>query len=286
MERILFDRLEKISEFEVDIRRVHEKSSNISMLRLKEGESLRLEKSDFQSHLAVLEGSVEMKVENKVEIFRTGCLVSVLPGLDPLLTALENSRILMIKDDPLWILRSRRSVRKYAKIDVPKKIVEKIISNSVLAPSAGNLQPWRIYAISDPEKKRKLAEASYGQEHVEEAPWNLVITAVPEESAREYGKRGRELYSIQDTAALATYITLSAKAFNLDTCWVGAFKENEVWRIIGSPEGEIPVAIITLGYGEESPEIPARKPISEILKFLERRGKVETGSGQKADADR
>ena len=268
MRRIIFEELKKVSGFEVDVRRVHEKSANILMFRLSKDERQSLGKGEFQVHIAVLEGSVEMRVEGRSEVFKSGCLASVLPDLEIELLALEDSRILVIKDDPLWVLRERRSVRKFSKVDVPRELVEKIVKHSTLAPSAGNVQPWRVYAVKDESVKRELAKASYDQEHVEKASWVLVVTASPKESAEEYGERGEKLYSIQDTASFVTYLTLVAKAFNLDTCWVGAFKDEEVWRIIGSPEGEVPVAIVPLGYGEESPEVPPRKGLDKILRFL------------------
>ena len=268
MERIRFENLERLSGFDVDLRPVYRKSSDISMLSLKSGEEYSQKKCDFQIHVAFLSGEVEMSFENRVEKFKTGCLVSILPSREVKMRALEDSRILIIRDDPLWVLRERRSVRKFSKIPVPKRSIEKIVEISLLAPSAGNLQPWKIYAIADQRKKDDLARASYDQEHVSQAPWVLVVTAVPSVSESEYGERGRKLYSIQDTAALVTYITLAAKAYNLDTCWVGAFKDEEVWRIIGSPEGEVPVAIVPIGYGEESPEIPDRKPLKEVLEFI------------------
>ena len=268
MKRISFEDLEKLSDFEVDARRVHGKSANITIIKLKEKEELDLEPCDFQIHIAVLDGAVSMISSEKAESFKTGCLASILPGIKVKFKALVDSRLLIIKDDPLWVLRERRSVRKFSKAPVSKETIVKIVKESLMAPSGGNLQPWRIYAISDEEKKKALERASYGQEHVSQAPWVLVVTAVPSESGKEYGERGEKLYSIQDTASLTTYIMLVAKAYGLDTCWVGAFKDEEVWKVIGSPEGEVPVSIIPIGYGAEKPEPPERKPVESVLKFL------------------
>ncbi len=266
MKRIVFETLKKLSGFDVDVRSVHQKSSNISLVNLNEGEGIELEKCDFNVHVMVMSGEVEMISGEIQDVFKGGCLASILPEQKVYITARKKSRIVIVKDDPLWVLRERRSVRKFSNAPVSKEVVEKILDFSRLAPSGGNLQPWRFYITSDGEKKKKLAQASYGQEHVFQAPWVVVITAVPEESGKEYGERGRALYSIQDTAALATYVMLTAKAFNIDTCWVGAFDEEKVREIVGIPESERPVVIIPMGYGEETPEVPERKPLKEILR--------------------
>lgn len=266
MKRVDIERLGRISGFDVDIRAVHQRSSNISLLRLKRREAVEMESWDFDVHLMVLAGEIEVTSGESEEVFKTGCLVSILPGQSFRIKAIEDSRVVIVRDDPLWALRERRSVRKYAEIPVPKEIIEKIVDFSRLAPSGGNLQPWRVYITSSEEKKRALAEASFGQEHVAEAPWVIVIAAVPKESGKEYGRRGEELYSIQDTASLALYIMLTAKAYGLDTCWVGAFDEEEVRKIVGMRDDERPVVLIPVGYADESPEVPERKPLRVILK--------------------
>jgi nitroreductase len=266
MKRVVFETLKKISGFDVDIRSVHQKSSNISLMNLNKGESVDFDECDFNIHIMVMSGEVEMISGEIQDVFKAECLASILPGQKVHIAAKEKSRVVIVRDDPLWVLRERRSVRKFAKIPIPKEVILKILDFSRLSPSGGNVQPWRLYMTSDEEKKKELAKASYGQDHVAEAPWVVVISAVPEESEMEYGERGKSLYSIQDTAALATYIMLTAKAYNLDTCWVGAFDEEEVRKIVGIPENERPVVIIPIGYGEEAPDVPERKPLSSILK--------------------
>ncbi len=268
MQKISFDKLTKLSEFDVDLREVHKKSSNLFMLNLKEGESFIIEKWDFQIHVAILKGSAKAFFENKEETLKQGCLASILPDVTVKFEAVENLRMLIIKDNPVWILLERRSIRKFSSKPVPKEIIEKIFEVARFAPNAGNMQPWRVYVTKKNEVKKDLYNASFKQEHILEAPWVAVITTVPEESAAKYKERGRNLYAIQDASAFATYVTLSAKAYGIDSCWIGDFNEDRVWKAIGSPEGQRPVAIIALGYGEENPETPYRKSLNRFLRFI------------------
>jgi nitroreductase len=98
--------------------------------------------------------------------------------------------------------------------------------------------------VQDEKKKRELALASLAQSFVAEAPIVLVFCADPEASGKKYGKRGRSLYSIQDATIAASYAQLAATALGLASCWVGAFDDEEVLKVLGNPEGLFPVAII------------------------------------------
>jgi len=268
MQKISFEKLKKLSEFGADLREVHKESSNIFILDLKKGEAFNIKNWDFLVHIAVLKGSARASFENKEETLKQGCLASILPDTTVKIDAVEDLRMLMIKDNPLWILLERRSVRKFSSKPVPREIIEKIFEVARFAPSAGNIQPWRVYVTNREEVKEELYNASFRQEHLLEASWIAVITAVPEESAGKYEERGRNLYALQDASAFTTYALLSAKAYGIDSCWIGDFDEDRVWKIIGSPEGQRPVAIIALGYGEENPEAPYRKSLNRFLSFI------------------
>jgi nitroreductase len=67
--------------------------------------------------------------------------------------------------------------------------------------------------------------------------------------------RGRELYCIQDSAASVEHILLLAVDNKLGACWVSAFDEIEVSKILNLPSYIRPVAIIPIGHpiGKEEP---------------------------------
>jgi nitroreductase len=75
-----------------------------------------------------------------------------------------------------------------------------------------------------------------------------------------YGRRGVELYSIQDVAVSVMEMMLVAVENGLGTCWVGAFQEAEVSKILNLPENLRPVAIIPVGYPERTPNRPRGFP--------------------------
>jgi len=119
--------------------------------------------------------------------------------------------------------------------------------------------------VQDENKKRELALASFAQSFVAEAPVVLVFCANPGRSEKRYGKRGKNLYCIQDATIAAAYAQLAAVDLGLGSCWVGAFDEKEVLRILGNPEGLIPVAIIPIGYPAEQPPSTGRRKLEDIV---------------------
>ena len=162
-------------------------------------------------------------------------------------------------------IKKRRSIRAFKNIDVSDEIVEKLIDAARWAPSAGNIQPWEFIVVRNLDAKRRLAEAALNQTFIEEAPVVIVVCADYQRSARGYGSRGATLYCIQDTAAAIQNIHLAAIALGLGTCWIGAFREEPVKKLLGIPDGVRPVAIIPVGYPAEQPAPRPRRPLNEII---------------------
>jgi len=166
--------------------------------------------------------------------------------------------------DFLDVLRQRRSVRSYKPEPVEEGKLRSVFEAANMAPSAGNLQAYQVRVVRDQAKRNKLAEAAYGQRFVAEAPVSLVFCADPERSAEKYGKRGSELYSVQDATIAGTFAMLAAVNLGLATVWVGDFDEKKVQDVLGVASIR-PVAIFTLGYAAEQPQPSPRRELEEIF---------------------
>lgn len=163
-------------------------------------------------------------------------------------------------------IKKRRSIRAYQTKDLPEKVVEKLIEVASYAPSAGNIQPWNFVIIRKAKVIMKLAQAAQ-QGFIEEAPLVIVICANEKRAEMGYGLRGKGLYCIQDTAAATQNILLTAYSLGLGTCWVGAFDEDQARKAVNAPKEMRPVAIIPVGYPNESPTQRNRRPISQIIHY-------------------
>ena len=165
-------------------------------------------------------------------------------------------------------LQGRRSIRTF----LPKQIewwkLAEILDAARYAPSAGNLQNWNFIIVEDLERKKALAEISIKQYWMTDATL-IIIYSKMDMIKQYYGVRGEMLYSIQNCAACIQNMLLRAYDLNLGSCWISAFDEDAVKRIL-KITGEIRVqAILCVGYTEEKAEIPPRYELRDLCYFEE-----------------
>jgi len=173
--------------------------------------------------------------------------------------------------DVFECIKKRRSIRSYKRDPVPDDDLKKILEAGIWAPSAGNRQSWEFIIVKDRQRKVDLSYAAYEQDFIVRADTVIVVCANTERSARRYGNRGRTLYAIQDATIATQNMLLAATALGYGTCWIGAFNEEQVKKILKIPEGIRPIAIVPVGVPNESPEPPPRTPI-EVVTHVEQFG--------------
>jgi len=177
----------------------------------------------------------------------------------------------MLNMEVFECINTRRSIRKYLDTSVEWDKVGTILDAGRLAPNSGNIQDYNFIVVQDEEKRKTIAEASLRQHWMSKAPVHIIVCADLKKSERFYGVRGNRLYSIQNCAAAIENMLLTAHSLGLGTCWVGAFDENVVSRVLNIPDYVRPQAIITIGYSDEKPKIPQRFPLTTVT-FLEKYG--------------
>jgi len=168
--------------------------------------------------------------------------------------------------DVFEAIETRRSVRAFTKEEVSDEEVQKLIDVARRAPSAGNIQPWEFVVVRDVKIKHKLSMAALNQTFIKEAPVVILVCADEARSKWGYGSRGASLYCLQDTAAAIQNMLLAACALGLATCWVGAFHEDTVAKVMNVPVGVRPIAIIPVGHPAEKPEVRQKRPLKEIVR--------------------
>jgi nitroreductase len=165
------------------------------------------------------------------------------------------------------VIAKRRSVRHFNKQDVTNQDISALLEAAVIAPSAGNIQPWRFTVVRSEEAMTRLAEA-LPQRWATKAPVVIVVSLDPRPCAARFGDRGELLYGIQDTAAAVENMLLCAVDRGLAACWIGAFHDAAVRDALGITAPITPVAIIPVGYSAESSGRPARRPLSGVTTWL------------------
>jgi len=164
------------------------------------------------------------------------------------------------------VLRERRSIRAFEPRPVEEEKLRKLLEAANSAPSAGNLQAYELYLVRDAQRRMALPRTALDQKFIAAAPVVLVFCAHPARAAAHYGARGERLYAIQDATIACTYAMLAATALGLATVWVGAFDDEAVRKVIGAREGEIPVAILPVGYAAETPHPTPRRRLKDLVR--------------------
>lgn len=163
------------------------------------------------------------------------------------------------------VLEKRRSIRAFKPEVPPVEKLTSILEAVRIAPSAGNVQAFKVKVITDSSIRRALAKAAFGQGFLADAPWVLAFMADAEASRATYGSRGAELYALQDATIACAHAHLAAAAVGLGSVWVGAFSPRDVAVALGIPSGLAPVALLPIGMPAEAPKATSRKPIEELL---------------------
>ena len=163
------------------------------------------------------------------------------------------------------VVKQRHSIRHFATTPVEREKLQKILATANQAPSAGNLQSFEIYVASGLSTRLALAHCALGQSFIAQAPYSLVFCTRADLAESCYGRRGKELYAIQDATIACSFAMLAATALGLGSVWVGAFDERAVGEILGSKKSARPVAILPIGYTAESPVVTPRRSLTELV---------------------
>ncbi len=167
--------------------------------------------------------------------------------------------------DVMEAIRTRKSVRSYKADEVEQEKLEAVLEAARLAPSARNLQEWKYVVVRDSGMRKKLAAAAANQKFVAEAPVVLAACAVETKHVMSCGQLS---YPI-DVAISIDHLTLAAAELGLGTCWIGAFDEPAVKKLLGIPDSVRIVEIVTLGWPAEPlrPEKKSRKALREMVAY-------------------
>jgi nitroreductase len=79
---------------------------------------------------------------------------------------------------------------------------------------------------------------------------------------------GPDPYPLEDTTIACTFAMLAVTALGLGGVWIGAFDPKKMAAVMEVPEGQIPVAILALGYADESPERTSRRELTDIIHYI------------------
>lgn len=181
-------------------------------------------------------------------------------------------------NDHLSVLLSHRSVRGYKSDPLPAGTLETLIAAAQSAATSSNLQTWSVIAVTDQDKKVKLAKLANNQKHIEQCP--LFLCWLADVSRNERLSQQEDvtletlpyfetfLVSAIDAALAAQNATVAAEAIGLSSVYIGAMRNNpiEAGEILGLPAGSVVVFGMCVGYAADNvvAEVKPRLPQDAI----------------------
>ncbi|WP_292370448.1 nitroreductase family protein [Methanoregula sp. UBA64] len=189
----------------------------------------------------------------------------------------------------------RYATKKFDGKKIPEKKVDELLDLVRFAPSALNLQPWKIRIVTDQKTKEELRKVSNDQEQVTTCSHLLVFCAdsdydtliqrlgalmkknhVPDEvigkvtgmAAMFAGSMAKDQRAAWSQAQ--TYLALGnalngAKALGFDSCPMGGFDPAGYTRILKIPGHLVPVMLCPIGYAADTQGPKIRYERDEIV---------------------
>ena len=176
-------------------------------------------------------------------------------------------------------LLDHRSVRGYKPDPVPPGTLETLVAAAQSAATSSNMQWTSVIAITDPAKKKELAEIAGNQKHIEQCPLYLCwVTDMTRNVA--IGRAEKVEFEVMpwletflvasiDVALAAQNAVVAAESIGLSTVYIGAMRNDpeRVAKLLGLPKQCFVLFGLCVGYATEQDagEIKPRMPQAMML---------------------
>ena len=167
------------------------------------------------------------------------------------------------------LIEKRRSIRKFSERAVPREIVDRILHETLSAPSARNTRTTRLVVVDDPALVARMADMrDYGSGFLKNAPLAIVVLGDTTTS---------DLWR-ENAAISATVLQLACVDEGLASCWVhidgrprlkaepqGESAADYLRTFLPIPEGCEPLCALAIGYSDF---VPAPLPEADDSKRI------------------
>ncbi len=163
----------------------------------------------------------------------------------------KNGGIIMDVDKAI---QSRRSIRRFQQKPVSIDLLNKMVDNARLAPSAANLQPLEFIIVNEKGICENIFKTLNWAGYIKpkwtpepnERPVAYIIIIVKDINNPWYQR---------DTSYAAGSIVLTAESYNIGSCILCKIDRDKIKEILNIPEELIVDSVIALGYKAEHPVV-------------------------------
>lgn len=169
----------------------------------------------------------------------------------------------------------RRSIRKFKPDPVSHELLAQIIETASYAPSWKHTQITRYIAVEG-ELKEKIAREGTSLypgngKIISSAPVLIAVTVIKNRSGYErdgsFSTPRGDGWQMYDAGVASQTFCLAAYEQGLGTVILGLFDQAPVEAMLQLPEDRELVALIPVGYPDEAPAAPRRKPVEDLLSY-------------------
>jgi nitroreductase len=195
------------------------------------------------------------------------------------------------------LLSTTRAVRKRLDLEreVPREVILECIDLSQQAPTGSNSQTWRWLVVTDAAKRKAIADvyreggttyleaarqnlsesdaqtqrvydsAFWLMDHLHEVPVHVIPCVVGRVPSGAPNIMGASVYGSIFPAVWSFQLALRSRGLGSTLTTLHLFKEEEVAKLLGVPEGVAQVALLPVAYTKGTDFKPAKRPAPETI---------------------
>ena len=172
-------------------------------------------------------------------------------------------------------IKERRSIRKFKADPVDHALLSEIVETASYAPSWKHTQIARYIAVEGDLKNKIAAQCTDAYprngEIIAQAPMLIAVTFLTGRSGFErdgsFSTSKGSFWQSYDAGIATQTFCLAAWDKGIGSDIMGIIDEAQAARLLNLPEGRELSALIPVGYPDEAPAAPRRKPAEELLTF-------------------
>lgn len=177
--------------------------------------------------------------------------------------------------DAISCIKERRSIRKFKTEPIAHDLLAQIVEAASYAPSWKHTQIARYVAVEGELKNRIASECTEAWPNngsiISAAPMLIAVTIIKNRSGFErdgsYSTDRKDGWQMFDAGIAAQTFCLAAHEKGIGSVILGIFDETKAASILDIPKDRDLIALIPIGYPDEAPIAPKRKPVEDLLSY-------------------
>lgn len=171
---------------------------------------------------------------------------------------------------------TRRTIRSYSSEEVSQELLTDLLEQASHAPTTGNMQLYSVIITRDPEMKKLLAPAHFGQPQVTGCSVLLTFCADFNRFVKWCGQRNAVpgydnlqslVTAVLDTVIFAQQFNTVAELNGLGCCYLGTTTYNapDIAKVLSLPTRVVPVVTLSVGYPDGEGREDGRLPVEAVI---------------------